>query len=66
MQRYTNLTKRNKKTLTTNDFPINIDLSELNVGLGSGYCGNVFKYQDLDGDALALKCCDSMNNRSGF
>ena len=48
------------------DIPDDLDLSQLNEKVGDGFCGNVFKYTMPDGTEIALKCCDSNNNKDGY
>lgn len=48
------------------DVPEELDLSQLNEKVGGGFCGNVLKYVMYDGSEIALKCCDSINNKEGF
>jgi hypothetical protein len=56
-------------TLSQSDvgnIPDDLDLSQLNEIVGYGVCGNVFKYTMSDGKKIALKCCDSNNNKDGY
>jgi hypothetical protein len=46
--------------------PSDLDLSQLNERVGSGACGNVVKYVMYDGREVALKCCDTNNNKEGY
>ena len=48
------------------DLPADLDLSKFNKLIGQGFSGNVVELIMPDNTVVALKCCDSNNNRDGL